>query len=53
MNRICLYIEQIVGTRNAYEMLVRKPERKTFLGKPIVCWENNAKIYFKENGERV
>jgi hypothetical protein len=34
-------------------MLVRKPERETSLGRPMLCWESNVKIYFKENGERV
>jgi hypothetical protein len=32
-------------------MFVRKPERKKSLGRPMVCWENNVKIYLE--GERV
>jgi hypothetical protein len=34
--------------RNAYRMLVKKPEGKRPLGRPRRRWVNNIKIYLRE-----
>lgn len=34
--------------KNAYSILVRKPERKRQLERPRCSWEDNVKIYLKE-----
>jgi hypothetical protein len=34
--------------RNAYKILVVKPEGKRPLGRPRRRWENNIKIYLRE-----
>jgi hypothetical protein len=34
--------------RNAYKMLVRKPEGKRPLGRPRCRWEDNIKMYPKK-----
>jgi hypothetical protein len=34
--------------RNAYEILVMKPEGKRPLGRPRYAWEDNIKMYHKE-----
>jgi hypothetical protein len=34
--------------RNAYRILVEKPERKRPLGRPRCKWVNNIKIYLRE-----
>jgi hypothetical protein len=39
-----------VGERNAYRILVAKPERKRPLGRPRGRWENNIKMDFREIG---
>jgi hypothetical protein len=36
--------------RNAYRILVGKPEGKKSLGKPRRRWEDNIKIHFREDG---
>jgi hypothetical protein len=36
--------------RNAYRILVRKPERKRLLGRPRRRWEDNIKINLGERG---
>jgi hypothetical protein len=36
--------------RNAYRILVGKPEGKRPLGRPRYRWENNIKIYLREIG---
>jgi len=37
------------GTKkNAYKVLVRKPERKSPLERPRCSWEDNITIYLKE-----
>jgi hypothetical protein len=36
--------------RNAYRILVGKPEGKRPLGRPRRRWVNNIKIYFREIG---
>jgi hypothetical protein len=36
--------------RNAYRILVEKPEGKRPLGRPICRWVDNIKIYLKEIG---
>jgi hypothetical protein len=41
MSRECSTYEQ---NRNAYRVLVRKPERKTPLGRPRHRWEDSIKI---------
>jgi hypothetical protein len=38
------------GTRNAYRILVGKPEGKRPLGKPKRRWVNNVTIYLREIG---
>jgi hypothetical protein len=37
-------------TRNAYNILVRKPERKRPLGRPGRRWEDNIRIDLRELG---
>jgi hypothetical protein len=37
-------------TRNAYRILVGKPERKRQLGRPTRSWEDNNKMGLKEIG---
>jgi hypothetical protein len=34
--------------RNAYKILVGKPERKRPLGRPIHRWDNNMRMYLRE-----
>jgi hypothetical protein len=36
--------------RNAYRILVGKPEGKRPLGRPRRWWEDNIKIYLREAG---
>jgi hypothetical protein len=38
-------------TRNAYEILVGKPEGKRPLGKPRRRWEDNTRMDLKESGK--
>jgi hypothetical protein len=45
MGRACsTYVEK----RNAYRILVGKPERKRPLGRPRIRWEDNIKTDLKE-----
>jgi hypothetical protein len=39
-----------MGEKNAYRVLVRKPEGKRPLGRPRRRWENNIKIDLTEIG---
>jgi hypothetical protein len=39
--------------RNAYRILVGKPEGKGSLGRPRCRWVNNVKMYFREIGEEL
>jgi len=41
------HITHIGGMRNAYEILVRKPEWKRSLVRPRHRWENNIKVDLK------
>jgi len=36
--------------RNAYKILVGKPEGKRPLGRPRHIWKNNIRIYIRETG---
>jgi hypothetical protein len=36
--------------RNAYRILVGKPERKSPLGRPTHMWVDNIKMYLREIG---
>jgi hypothetical protein len=36
--------------RDAYKVLVRKPEEKRTLGRPRRRWENDNKMYLNEMG---
>jgi hypothetical protein len=42
--------ECITHVRNAYEVFVRKPERKKSFGRPRGSWDDNIKIGHKEIG---
>jgi hypothetical protein len=37
-----------VGGRNAYRILVGKPEEKRPLGRPVRTWEDNIKMNLRE-----
>jgi hypothetical protein len=37
-----------MGRRNAYRILMGKPEGKRPLGRPRRRWEDNVKMYLKE-----
>jgi hypothetical protein len=37
-----------VGKKNAYKVLVGRPEGKRPLGRPRRSWEENIKIYIRE-----
>jgi hypothetical protein len=43
-------VARMGGMRNAYKILVGKPERKRPLGRPRRTWEDNIKIYIGERG---
>jgi len=36
--------------RGTYRVLVRKPEEKRTLGRPILRWEDNIKMDLKQRG---
>jgi hypothetical protein len=36
--------------RNAYRILVGKPERKKLIGRPRIRWEDNIRMYLRERG---
>jgi hypothetical protein len=44
------HVIRIGETRNAYRILVGKPEGKRPLGRPKRRWVNNIKIYLREIG---
>jgi hypothetical protein len=44
-----LSMDRVGKTRNAYEILVWKAERKRPIGRPRCGWENDIKIDLKEN----
>jgi hypothetical protein len=48
--RNALYCVLWFSIRNAYRILVRKPERKRPLGIPRDRWEDNIKMHLKEIG---
>jgi hypothetical protein len=48
--RSAWHVARIVASRNAYGILVGKPEGKRPLGRPIRKWENNNKIDRREIG---
>jgi hypothetical protein len=39
-----------MGRKNAYRILVGKPEEKRPLGRPRRGWEDNIKMYLREIG---
>jgi hypothetical protein len=39
------------GIRNAYKMLIRKPEGKGPLGRPRCSWENNIRMDLREGNK--
>jgi hypothetical protein len=41
------YVARMVESRNAYKVLMGKPEGKRGIGKPRCKWEDNIKIDFK------
>jgi hypothetical protein len=47
MSRVCSTHGE---KRNAYRILVGKPEGKRPLGRPRSCWEDNVKMDFREIG---
>jgi hypothetical protein len=42
------HVARMVAKRNAYRILMRKPEWERTLGRPRRRWENNIKIDFRE-----
>jgi hypothetical protein len=42
------YVARMGEKRNAYKILVRKPEGKRPLGKPRCRWEDNIKMNLRE-----
>ena len=44
------HIARMEQSRNAYRVLVGKPEGKRLLGRPRRRWEDNIKIYLREVG---
>jgi hypothetical protein len=44
------HVARIGGKRNAYRILVRKPERKRQLGRPRRRWMDNVKMDLREIG---
>jgi hypothetical protein len=48
--RLTAYVARMGEKRNAYRILVRKPEGKTALGRPRRRWVNNIKVDPKEIG---
>jgi hypothetical protein len=44
------YIARKGEKRNAYRILVGKPEGKILLGRPKSRWVDNIKMYFREIG---
>jgi hypothetical protein len=44
------HVAHMVEMRNAYKILVRKPEGKRLLGRPSHTWEDNITTYLREMG---
>jgi hypothetical protein len=44
------HVERMGAKRNAYRLLVGKPEGKTPLGRRRHGWEDNIKVDFRETG---
>jgi hypothetical protein len=44
------HVTRIGATRNAYRILVRKPEGKRPLGRPRHRWVDNIKVDLRETG---
>jgi hypothetical protein len=44
------YVARMGEERNAYKILVGKPEGKRPLGKPRCRWVDNIKMYLRETG---
>jgi hypothetical protein len=44
------HVPRMGETRNAYRILVGKPEGKRLLERPRHRWVNNSKIHFREIG---
>jgi hypothetical protein len=42
------HVAQMVKMRNAYNILVEKPEGKTELGRPRYRWEDNIRLDHRE-----
>jgi hypothetical protein len=50
MMRWAGHVARMGGKRNAYRILVGKPEEKRPLGRPRHRWVDNIKMYLKEIG---
>jgi hypothetical protein len=48
--RLAGHVERIVGKRNAYRLLVGKPEGKRPLGRPLRRWVDNIKMDLRDTG---
>jgi hypothetical protein len=44
------HVARMVQVRNAYKILVGKPERKRPLGRPTCSWEDNIRMDLREIG---
>jgi len=44
------HVAHVGDRRNAYRLLVEKPEGKSPLGRPRQRWEDNIKMYLQEVG---
>jgi hypothetical protein len=45
-----VHVEHVGGMRNAYRILVGRPEGKRHLGRPKHRWEGNIRMDLKETG---
>jgi hypothetical protein len=45
-----VYVAHTGDMRNAYKILVGKPEEKTPRGRPRHRWEDNIRLYLREIG---
>jgi hypothetical protein len=52
-NKICGHVTCLVGIRNAYRILVGKPEGKRPLRRPRHRWKDNIEMDLKEIGLEV
>jgi hypothetical protein len=48
--RLAGHVARMEEKRNAYRILVGKPEGKRPLGRPIRKWVDNIRIYLREIG---